>query len=69
MSRLVKEKRTPRTNTQFNARLTDEQNAAADAQSKADRKKIVEGIVRKLRPAVRNGLPRWEGLKPRRVPR
>lgn len=64
MSRLIREKRKPRTNTHLNAKLSPEQNAAADAQSKAARKKIVQGIVGRAQPVTRNGIPIWRGVLP-----
>lgn len=60
MSRLIREEKRPR--SPFAPKLTAEQEAARVKQSKADRKKIMKGIV--LRAAGSNA--RWAGLKPKR---
>lgn len=59
MSRLIREKRPAR--SPFAPLLSAEQLAATEKQSKADRKKIVEGLLER-----RAQVSRWGGLRPKR---
>jgi hypothetical protein len=60
--------RKARVNTPFNARLSDEQLKKANEQSKAARKRNIEGRLQAAAPVKRFGKPRWEGLKVLAIP-
>lgn len=68
MSRLIREKKT---RSPFAPKLSPEQEAARLAQSKRDRRRIVEGLIRRAQPETIvnrvNKTPRWAGLRPNRI--